>query len=143
MLDDSTAPPDEPNALAVREDAGMDKQERELGMICHLLGFCAFTGIPLGHLLGPLVLWLIKKEEYPFVNDQGKEAVNFQITSTIVGIIAIVVSIPLALTGVGLCLAIPLVVGLTIVWIVFVVMAAVASNKGEPYRYPINIRFIS
>ncbi|MEO0477065.1 MAG: DUF4870 domain-containing protein [Planctomycetota bacterium] len=136
MLDDPTPPIESP-------DNGMSKEERELGMICHLLGFCGFTGIPFGHLLGPLVLWLIKKDEFAFVNEQGKEAVNFQITTSIVGIIAIVISIPLALTGIGLCLAIPLMLTLTIVWIVFMVQAAMASNKGLPYRYPICIRFIS
>jgi hypothetical protein len=143
MNDESTPPPADPNTPALPEDVGMDKQERELGMICHLLGFCAFTGIPMGHLLGPLVLWLIKKEEFPFVDQEGKEAVNFQITSTIIGIFVLVISIPMAMTGIGLCLVIPLVIALSVVWIVFVVLAAMESNKGRPYRYPINFRFIS
>ena len=77
------------------------------------------------------------------MDQQGKEAVNFQITSTLVGIVAIIIAIPLGITGIGLCLAIPMLLGLSIVWIIFVVMASIATNKGEPYRYPINIRFIS
>ena len=64
----------------------MSHEEKTWGMICHLSAFAFF--IPFGHILGPLIVWLIKKEEFPFVNEQGKEALNFQISITIYSIFA-------------------------------------------------------
>ena len=54
------------------------EDEHNLGMIAHLLGFAGFL-IPFGNLLGPFVIWLIKGKESEFINDQAKEALNFQI----------------------------------------------------------------
>ena len=58
------------------------KDERTWAMLCH---FSAFAGLifPFGNFLAPLIIWLIKKEELPFVEDQGKEVLNFQISMTI------------------------------------------------------------
>ena len=76
-----------------------DKDARTWGMICHLMALCGYV-IPFGHILGPLIIWAIKKDEHEFVNDQGREAINFQLTMTIAVIIAmiliiIVIGIPL------------------------------------------------
>ena len=73
-------PPDFPGSMS----GVPDKTERTLGMLCHLLALCMFTCIPFANIFGPLVLWLIKKDDYPFVDDQGKESVNFQITMSLV-----------------------------------------------------------
>ena len=113
----------------------MDQQERTLASLVHLLAFAGLI-FPFGHVLGPLVLWLVKRNDYPgFFDASGKEAVNFQISMTIylflAGILLFVV--------VGLFLF-PV---LVIVDIVFVVIAAVKANQGELYRYPLSIRFIS
>ena len=94
----------------------------------------------LGVFIGPLVIWLIKKETMPFVDDQGKEALNFNIT---IGIIAVGLVILSILTfGIGLLLAIPvgLVVGLG--WLVFTIIAAIKSNEGVAYRYPLCLRLV-
>ena len=90
--------------------------------------------IPFGNLLGPLVIWQIKKNEMPFVDDQGKEALNFQITMSI----ALVVSCVLMLVLIGFLLA--LIVGL--VDLVYTILAAIAANNGQTYRYPFNLRLI-
>ena len=103
--------------------------ERSMAMLCHLLGIV--TGF-----LGPLIIWLVKKDEAPFVDDQGKEALNFQITVAIAYIISF--------GPLNLIFCIGSAIGL-IVWIVaivYCVLAAIQANRGERYRYPVCIRFI-
>ncbi len=108
-----------------------DKDDKTMAMLCHLLGI--FTWF-----IGALVIWLIKKDESKFVDDQGKEALNFQISVAIVGVAFGVLSlIPFVgcVTGI-LSLA---------VWaalIVFSILGTVEANKGVPYRYPFSLRLI-
>lgn len=103
-------------------------------MLCHITALAGFVGVPFGHLLGPLICWLAKKNEMPFVDDQGKESLNFQITVTL----AILACIPLMFVCVGVILAI----AIGIAAMVFVIIAAVKANDGERYRYPWTIRLI-
>jgi uncharacterized Tic20 family protein len=103
-------------------------------MVCHLLGLCAFIGIPFGNIIGPLVVWLIKGKEYEFVHEQGKEALNFQISMTIYGIAAGF----LCFFVIGFFLLLALVIA----DIVFIIIAAMKTNDGESYRYPYIFRLI-
>lgn len=112
-----------------------NQEERTMGMLCHLLGLALYIGIPFGNILGPLIVWLIKKDQYPLVNDQGKESLNFQISVTIYLIVASV----LMLVLVGFVLA----PAVAIFAIVEVIMASVKASKGIPWRYPLSIRFIT
>ncbi|HEV59124.1 MAG TPA: DUF4870 domain-containing protein [Phycisphaerales bacterium] len=98
-----------------------------MAMLCHLLGL--FTGF-----LGPLILWLLKKDEDPFIDRQGKEALNFQITVAIGGAIG-------AITA-ALCIGVVLLAVVGIADLVLCIMACVAANKGEDYRYPVSIRLV-
>lgn len=100
---------------------------RTFGMLCHL------TGIFFG-FLGPLIIWLVKRDEHPFVDDQGKEALNFQLTV----LIAALVSAVLVIVLIGFVL-LP-VVGIGA--LVLAIIATVEANKGARYRYPVNIRFL-
>ena len=104
------------------------------GMLCHLAALVMLLGVPLGNILGPLIVWLIKKDQYSFVDSQGKESLNFQISMTIYGVIAGFLTI--ILIGWAL-LAI-----LVVVNIILVIIASIRANSGRPYRYPITIRFI-
>ena len=108
--------------------AAPTSDERNMAVLAHLLG------IVLG-FLGPLIIWLIKKDESPYVNDQGKEALNFQITL----IIAYAVAGALTFVLIG-CFLLPLVV---VADLVFCIIAGVAAARGEYYRYPVNIRFLT
>lgn len=101
--------------------------ERTWCVFVHLSALSGFF-IPFGHLLGPLVLWMIKRGEMPMVERQGKEALNFQITMTVAGLLCV----PLAFIGVGIVL-LPL---LWIVDVILTVVAAVKTSGGEVYRYP-------
>jgi uncharacterized Tic20 family protein len=103
-------------------------------MLCHLLSFVGFIGIPLGNILGPLVFWLIKKDEDALVNATGKEVLNFQISAFIYGIICAL----LFFVFIGVIL-LPI---LIILVIVYTIIGAMKANEGQLYRYPFTIRFI-
>ncbi len=112
----------------------IDKEERMWAMFCHLSTFSGHF-IPIGNIIGPLIIWMIKREEMPLVDDQGKEAINFQISITIYLIVSLI--LVLALIG------IPLLIALGIFNIVVTIMAAIKANEGHEYRYPLCIRFIT
>jgi hypothetical protein len=111
-----------------------EKDARTWAMLCHIGTFAGYI-IPFGHIIAPLVIWLIKKDESPFVDDQGKESLNFQISISIYAIIAALLT--LVLIGVVLLIA------LLTFDMVMVIIAAVKSNSGEKYRYPLCLRFIN
>lgn len=121
---------------AVSSDAKLsDSDARMWAMICHFAALAKYTGIPLANVLGPLVVWQIKKDQSAFVDDQGKEAVNFQISVTIYAVLA----------GLTFCIGIGIVLlpAVLIFDLVFLVIAGIKANQGELYRYPLSIRFIS
>ncbi|WP_414637004.1 DUF4870 domain-containing protein [Arenimonas sp.] len=102
-------------------------------MVAHLASLAGLI-IPLGNIVGPLVVWLIKKDTMPFVDDQGKEALNFNITV----FIAALVSGVLTLVLIGILML--LVVGLG--WLILTIIAALKANEGTAYRYPFTLRLI-
>ena len=110
-----------------------DKDERMWGMFCHLSALSGFI-IPFGNLIGPLIIYSMKKEEYAFVADQGKESLNFQISVMIYLIAGGLISI----FFVGFILF----GALILVSLVLTVVASVRANDGEYYRYPLTIKFI-
>jgi uncharacterized Tic20 family protein len=110
-----------------------DPNARTWGMLAHLSSLGGLF-VPFGHILGPLIVWLIKKDEMPFVNDQGKEALNFQITVAL----AALVSLPLVCTGV--LFFVPIVI--VILGVVFGVIGGIKANSGIYYRYPWALRLI-
>ena len=115
-------------------DQFASNDERTWCVFVHLSALSAFF-IPFGNLLGPLVLWLIKRGEMPMVDRQGKEALNFQLTVTIVSLLCSA----LVFVGIGIVLLILL----WIVTVILVIVAAVKTSGGEVYRYPFSWRPIS
>jgi uncharacterized Tic20 family protein len=110
-----------------------EKDARTWAMFCHIGAFAGYI-IPFGHIIAPLIIWLIKKAESPLVDDQGKESLNFQISVTIYAFVALLLT--LILIGYVIFVA------LMIFDLVMVIIAAVKVNNGEKYRYPLCIRFI-
>jgi len=104
-----------------------NKDARTMAMLCHLLAI--FTSF-----VGPLIIWLIKKEQSPYVDKQGKEALNFQITVVIASFVAGLLTL--------VCIGFILLPAIFIVDLIFCIMACVATNKGQDYRYPVSLRFI-
>ena len=106
---------------------------RTWGMIAHLSALIGLTAIP--SVVGPLVVWLVKKDEMPFVNDQAKEALNFHLTV----LFALIACSPLIFCfGLGLIAMI----GVGIAALIFTIIAAVKANECVAYRYPLTLRLI-
>ena len=114
-------------------------EERTWAMFGHLSAFSAFlTGI--GMVVGPLIVWLVKRDTMPFVADQAKEALNFNITVLLVGVALLLLVI---LTfGIGLLIVGPVGVVIFVAWIVLTIIATVNANNGTYYRYPFTLRLI-
>jgi uncharacterized Tic20 family protein len=108
----------------------------ESRMWASLAHVSAFLGLifPFGGILGPLVIWLVKRDDFPFVDDQAKEALNFNLSMTIYMLASVLMIVVLV--------GILMVVILSFAWIGLVILAAVRSNEGIAYRYPLTIRFI-
>jgi uncharacterized Tic20 family protein len=110
-----------------------DANARQWAMIAHL---SALAGLIIGlNWLGPLLVYLVKKDEHPFIADQSREALNFNLSV----FIYIIASAILIILVVGLLL-LPAV---AIAWLVLTIIAAVRANNGEPYRYPLTIRLVT
>ena len=117
-----------------QQAAPISREARKWAMLCHLVALVGLLGNGVGFLLGPLVVWLLKREDDPFVDEQGKEAVNFQITM----FIAALICAPFVLVLIGILFLI--VIGLMMT--IFPIIGAIKANEGESYRYPLSFRFI-
>ena len=111
----------------------LTREDRTWGMAVHLSAFAGHI-FPFAHIIAPLVIWLLKKETSAFVDDQGKEAVNAQISATLYGIGAVILCFVL--------IGFPLVAGLYVANFVLVIVAAIAANEGKAYRYPFILRLV-
>lgn len=120
----------------IEEQKGMELSQdiRLWAMLCHLIALAGFV-IPFGNIIGPLVVWMIKREESPFIDYHGKEALNFQISMSIYIIAAAI----LVLIAIGILLL----VALGIFGLIMIVIASMKANSGEKYRYPLTIRFFN
>jgi uncharacterized Tic20 family protein len=138
MLPPSDLPPPPP---PVSPFGSPSQEERQWAMFAHLsalIGALITGGI--GVFIGPLVIWLIKKETMPFVDDQGKEALNFNITMAILGVALVVLTV--ITLGIGMLLTIPVGLAAAVAWLVFTIIAAIKSSEGVSYRYPLALRLI-
>jgi uncharacterized Tic20 family protein len=106
--------------------------DRLFAMLCHL--GTLVTWVPFANIAIPLVIWMVKRDQSPLVNDQGKEALNFQITI----MIGYAICIPLVFVVIG----IPLIILLGLFHLVFSIIAAIKSYEGQAYRYPCTLRLI-
>ena len=114
--------------------SGPSKNERQWAMGCHLSALAGYA-FPPAVVIAPLVLWLMKREDGAFIDEQGKEALNFQI-SILIYIMGSIVLIPVL--GLGAFLL----VGLVIFDFVCIIMAAIKASEGSAFRYPVCIRLI-
>ena len=125
-INEATAPPPVPSGAPSADD-------RQWGMFAHLSALSGVV-IPFGNIIGPLVVWQVKKDTLPFAADQGKEALNFNITMLIAAFIGFLLTFIL----IGLVL-LPLI---GIAWLVFTILAGIKANEGVAYRYPFALRLI-
>ena len=114
--------------------AGIPTQdERTWGMLAHLTAFSGFL-IPLGNIIAPLVVWLVKRDQSPFVADQGKESLNFNISVLLAGCVCGA----LVFVLIGILLG----VALFFYWLAMTIVAGIKASEGVRYRYPFTLRLI-
>ncbi|MCZ8114837.1 DUF4870 domain-containing protein [Silanimonas sp.] len=131
-MSDAFSPPPSPGGE-------VSADQRQMALFSHLSSLSGLI-IPLGNILGPLILWLVKKDTMPFVEDQAKEALNFNITLGIIGIVLTIITV--VTFGIGAVLTVPLGILLGIAWLVLTIMAGLKANEGQYYRYPFALRLI-
>ncbi len=112
----------------------LSSDERTFGMLCHLSALAGFI-FPLGNIIGPLIIWLLKREEHPWVDKHGKESLNFQISMTIYLFVSALM--------IFILIGIFFLVALGIINIIFIIIGSVKANNGEDFVYPLAIRFIN
>ena len=133
------------NPTPASTDGGISAEERQWAMFAHLsalLGAIVTAGWAgsIGCFLGPLIIWMVKKDTMPFVDDQAKEALNFNITVAI--IFFVLWAVTFLTLFIGGVLTVPLMVIVGIAWLVLTVIASIKANQGERYRYPFTLRLV-
>lgn len=136
MPDNPGVPPQSPPPVP----PGNESQARTWNMFCHLSALAGYI-IPFGNVLGPLLVWQIKKDEFPSVDEHGKAALNFQLTVLIALFAGIVAAVLLSFVCIGFLL-IPVVVAIGLCGLIFAIIAAIKANNGEAYRYPWSLTLI-
>ena len=114
-------------------------EERTWALLGHLSALSAFIS-GFGCVIGPLIVWLVKRDTLPFAGDQAKEALNFNITVLIAG--AALVLLTVITIGIGALLTVPLGVVLFFYWLIFTIIAAINASNGVRYRYPMTLRLV-
>lgn len=137
MSDIEITPPPPPPV-----DGAPSHEEKQWALFAHLSALLGLFTCGLGAIIGPLVIWLIKKDTMPFVDDQGKEALNFNITVAIAMAVLLTVGTILMVILIGFLFYFAAMV-LGIVWLVFVIIGTIKASNGEAYRYPMTLRLVS
>lgn len=118
----------------------MNSDTRTWAMFAHLSALIGGMVGGVASFVGPLIIWLVRKDQDPFVGEHAKEALNFNIFVTVVVVASLLLSF--ATLGLGLIIAVPLWLVTGVLWLVFTIQGSIRANNGEPYRYPITIRFV-
>jgi uncharacterized Tic20 family protein len=100
--------------------------ERTIAMLCHITGLISF--------IGPLIVWLLKKDESEFIDANGKQALNFQISIFIYSIVASILIV--------LIIGIPLLIAIGLFNLVMIILASVKALNGEVFEYPLSIKLL-
>lgn len=135
-------PPFEPRDVDTGAIAADARQWAMFAHLSALIGGVLTAGWAgsIGCFIGPLVIWLVKKDTMPFVDDQGREALNFNITVAAVFFALLILSI--VTFGIGLVVAVPAWILIGLAWLVLTIVAGVKANEGVRYRYPFTLRLI-
>lgn len=131
-------------------------EERAWAMLCHVSAFVGFV-FPLANVLGPLLVWMFKRDQMPLVREHGRESVNFQISYSVYALVIALACLGAVLLGMFIvgsptpgapppgwifapfCLAVPLVLA----QLVLVVIASMRAYQGLPWRYPLTFRLVT
>ena len=126
---DLTAAPADQAATA----AVVDESARTTAVAAHLSTFAGLI-VPFGSVIGPLAVWLTRRDRDPFIDQAGREALNFGITIAIYGSLVLVAALML--------IGIPVLIAGVVAWVVLASLAAVKASQGQAYRYPLTLRLV-
>ncbi len=112
----------------------LPEEVRNWAMACHLFALVGMLGNGIGYLFGPLITWLIKRNDHPFIDEHGKEAVNFQLTM----FLALLCCVPLVFIIIG----IPMMILIGLIMTILPIVAGIKAANGEHYQYPLSFRFL-
>jgi uncharacterized Tic20 family protein len=141
MSENQMPPPQTPPPTQPAPTPGSNEsQARMWNMLCHLSALAGFI-IPFGNIIGPLLVWQIKKNEFPSVEIHGKAALNFQLTVFIIAFAGAIVAFVLSFFCVGFLLF-PIVILIALAGLVFAIIAGLKANNGEDYKYPFSFQLI-
>lgn len=131
-----SAPAEQPAATPPSASGGISEQQWIVFL--NISALAGFVVPSIGHILGPLIIWLVKKPESPAIDAAGRNVLNFQISWTIWMVASVVIA------AVGSCLVIPIVLpfAVGIAWIIFVILGTVKASNGEPYTFPLTIKML-
>jgi hypothetical protein len=144
MPDSQSQPPppvQPPPTTPAPPPANPEKDARMWNMLCHLSALAVCIGIPFGNILGPLIVWQIKKNEFPSVDIHGKAALNFQITVTLAAIVTFMAGFVLHFFCIGFLLF-PVVGLIVLAGLVFAIIAGIKANNGEDFKYPWSLELV-
>ena len=136
---ENTPPPIPENATPAVPSS--PTSDNSLAVVMHLLGFSWFVFPFYGNILGPLVLWLIKRGDSPYLDRVGKEVLNFQISFSIYISAAIAVGTVLLIFLIGILFYF-VAAAIWVAWIILMIVGAVKTSNGEEYKYPFTIRLL-
>jgi len=140
-MPESPTPPPPATPLIPPNQSPNEQQVRQWNMWCHLSALAGLL-VPFGNVLGPLLVWQIKKQEFPSVETHGKAALNFQLTVLIAVVAGLILAFVLSFFCIGFILF-PLVGLIGIAGIVFGVIAGIKANEGKDYEYPYSLKLIA
>jgi uncharacterized Tic20 family protein len=119
--------------IETTETGAVDEEIRNTAVVAHLSTFAGLV-IPFGSVIGPLAVWLTRRDRDPFIDQAGREALNFGISIAIYGSVLLVAALMLV--------GIPLLMVGVVAWVVLASLATVKASQGQTYRYPLTMRFV-
>lgn len=140
-MNDPYAPPTSVPPPPPPPPMGLSSDERLWAMLGHLSALTGLLTGGIGNIVGPLIVWQVKKDSLPFAASEAKEALNFNISWLIWSLALGLVTAVLMLVFIGVLL-IPVLILVGVAWLVLTIIAGLKANEGKAYRYPLTIRFI-
>lgn len=133
---ETTPPAPEPNPLPPVTSTP-SPEEKQWKVILHLSALAGVI-VPCGNIIGPLVVWLIKKQEMPVLEPEGRKVLNFQISATIYLIASVIIA------TVASCLIVPILLPIIIGigWIVYTIIGGIKASNNEAFEFPLTIKML-
>ena len=138
----SPPPPAQPSFPPAPTSGPTESQARMWNMWCHLSALSGCIGVPFGNILGPLLVWQIKKDKVPSVAIHGKAALNFHITMSIAIMACFMAALVFWVFCIGVLFLIPL-FGIGIYSMICSIIAGIKANEGKEYKYSFSFTFVN